>query len=306
MILKKCYFLSLAAILCFGCASNSTFKSKAPKLTLGQWTFNKELRSGAMTNQQFIRKAADLGFDGIDYVNAFFKNKVDNKPFLDSLKTTARKAGIKQVLILLDGLGELAAEEPGARKFSIDEHKKWIDAAQYLGCYGVRLNIHGKGTPEQIKDRAIASVKELQKYAATKNIQLLIENHGGISNNGDWLLSLMKELNPYAVHALPDFDNWCWERDRDDYYSGSCIKRFDRYDGMTKLMPYARAVSAKAFQFDSQGLEPNIDFYRMMDIIKASGYKGYIELEYEGEDLDASQGIALTRLLAIKAWKGRK
>jgi uncharacterized lipoprotein YajG len=302
------YIFILAAVLMsiVSCTTTKSVHQVRPKLSLAQWSFNRELRSGQMSNQDFIRMASELGFDGVEYVNQFFKDKVNDKKFLDSLIVTAKQSHIKNLLIMLDGLGELGSTDANERSAAIINHKQWIDAAQYIGCTAVRINAQGKASAEDVKRACIESINQLLPYAKSKNIHILIENHGGMSNNGDWMVSLMQTLSPLGAYTLPDFNNWCWAHEGGDYYNGRCLQLYDRYKGVDMLLPYARGLSVKAFTFDDQGNEPSIDFYKMMTLAKKHQYQGYLGIEFEGHDLDGKEGVIKTRDLAIRAWQAAK
>jgi hypothetical protein len=295
---------SLFALM--SCRSTKNLRSDQPKLSLAQWSYNRELRAGQMSNQDFIRAAARLGFDGVEYVNQFFIKKVDDKKFLDSLISIAKESKIKNVLIMLDGLGELGSLDKKSRDEAVQNHKKWIDAAKYIGCLAVRINATGPGNEEEVKFACIESIRQLLTYAKLRDIEILIENHGGASNNADWMVSMMKTLAPLGASTLPDFNNWCWEREGGDYYSGKCLHEYDRYKGVDMLLPYAKGLSVKAFTFDKNGNEPMIDFYKMMTLAKKHRYQGYLGVEFEGHELSGEEGVIKTRDLAIRAWKAAK
>lgn len=277
-----------------------------PKLSLAQWSYHVDLKAGRMSNQDFIKAAAAMGFDGVEYVNQFFENKAKDYKFLDSLNATAHKVGIKNLLIMIDNAGNIGASNENERNASIEKHKEWVDAAKYLGCSAIRINVHGNGDAETLKLNCIKGITELAKYARSKNIDILLENHGGMSNNGAWMVSLIESLKIENVYTLPDFDNWCWEREGGSYWSGKCIKSYDRYQGVKELLPYARALSVKGFEFDKNGNETKIDYYKMMEIVRNSGYNGYLGIEYERENADPKTEILKLKTLAIKAWQKSK
>jgi hypothetical protein len=77
----------------------------------------------------------------------------------------------------------------------------------------------------------------------------------------------------------------------------SCVEEYDRYQGVEELMPFAKAVSAKSYDFDAAGNETTIDFQRMVRIVKKSGYKGFLGIEYEGSRLSEAEGIKATKKL---------
>src|SRR5690606_10782503 len=161
-------------------------------------------------------------------------------------------------------------------------HHKWIDAAEFLGCKAIRVNAAGEGTKQEVKDQVVKSLSALADYGKKAKINVIVENHGGISSHGDWLSDVLKTVGKKNCGSLPDFGN---------FYE------YDRYQGVTELMPYAKGVSAKSHDFDAQGNESGIDYAKMMDIVKKSGYKGYVGIEYEGSKLSEDEGIKLTKAL---------
>ncbi|MFM2393770.1 MAG: hypothetical protein RLZZ546_1752 [Bacteroidota bacterium] len=273
-----------------------------PKLSLAQWSYHKELFSGKMNNQDFIKKAAELGFEGVEYVNQFFKNKVENLQFLDSLNKTAKEVGIKNLLIMVDGEGMLGASNPLSRDTALTQHKKWVDAAKILGCSAIRINAHGEGDSMIMMQNCAESISKLATYGNSKGVKIIIENHGSWSNNGAWLKGLLELLKPYSVGSLPDFDNWCTMREKGLMYGSPCIKYYDRFKGLEELMPYASSLSVKSFNFDKDGMETTIDYPKMFDIIKKYNYDGYLGIEFEGDSLPADIGVVKTKDLAVKCW----
>lgn len=282
-----------------------TAKDKAsPKYSLGQWSFNREHFAGEMTTFDFVEAASELGFDGVDYVSQFFKEEVSNTAFLDSLKAASEAAGIENVMILVDGAGNLGASDRTERDASVKEHMKWVKAAKHIGCPTIRVNAHGDGTPEEIKAACMEGIGELIWHAQQLGIGIVIENHGGISNNGAWLADLVGSLQKFyePIGALADFDNWCVTRENGQIWGAPCTERYDRYQGFLELMPHAHGVSAKAFNFDDEGNEPDLDFGVFFDILHATDYDGWLGIEYEGDDLPSKEGIQKTLALAKKNW----
>ncbi|WP_173021370.1 serine hydrolase [Lewinella sp. W8] len=276
-----------------------------PRYSLGQWSFHRELFSGEMTSIDFVEAAAELGFDGVEYVNQFFLDRVEDHAFLDSLAAAAAAADIAGVMLLVDNAGNLGASDPGERQRAIEQHLAWVGAARQLGCPIMRVNAHGDGTPDEIMAACEAAIRPLAVAAGREGVQIVIENHGGISNDGEWLAELVGRLADVGVGSLADFDNWCVERENGQLWGAPCTNRYDRYRGMMDLMPTAVGVSVKAFNFDAAGEEPDIDFGTMFDIIHAHDYRGFLGIEYEGDALPAREGIAATLALAKQSWKRR-
>lgn len=276
---------------------------KKPMYSLAQWSFNRELFSGEMSTVDYIMAAGEMGFEGVEYVSQFFQDKVEDFAFLDSLNETTKKAGVKSLLIMVDNVGNLGASNKAQRDSAVSNCKKWVKAARYLGCHSIRVNAHGDGAPEEIKAACLDGIGQLAAWSKKKGINIIIENHGGISNNGGWLAGLVKDLQEYNVGTLPDFDNWCTQRESGQLWEGACTERYDRYKGMAELMPYAQALSVKSFDFDDAGNETTMDYAKLFEIIQSSGYDGYLGIEFEGHNLSSREGIAKTRALVEKVWK---
>ena len=109
----------------------------------------------------------------------------------------------------------------------------------------------------------------------------------------------MKAVNKSNVGTLPDFGNFCIKREEGNWRN--CVDAYDRYQGTTELMPFAKGVSAKSHDFDEQGNETETDYTKMLQIVKAAGFSGYIGIEYEGEKLSEDEGIRKTKALLEKA-----
>lgn len=272
------------------------------KLSLAEWSFHKALFAEEMTNLDFAGEAAKMEFTGIEYVNQFFKDKAEDQAYLDQMTEAANKAGVKQLLIMIDGEGFLGDLDEMKRNEAVENHKKWVDAAKYLGCYSIRVNAHGEGSAEEVATAAVDGLSKISQYAATKGINVIVENHGGYSSDGTWLTGVMAQVNMDNCGTLPDFGNFCLKRKEGAMYGAACIEEYDKYKGVKEMMVYAKAVSAKSYDFDKDGDEINIDYYRMMDIVRDAGYTGFVGVEYEGNELSEKEGIMKTKDLLIKAW----
>ena len=255
-------------------------------ISLAQWSLHRTLRKGELDNLDFpafAKKQIDI--HAVEYVNQFFKDKAQDFTYLKELKKRAKDAGVKNVLIMIDGEGQLGDENTANRTKAVENHYKWVDAAKYLGCHAIRVNAAGQGEAEEVKKRVVDSMVTLADYAKKAKINVIIENHGGMSSHGDWLADILKQVGRKNAGSLPDFGN---------FYE------YDRYQGVTDLMPFAKGVSAKSHDFEANGLEKNIDYAKMLDIVKSAGYKGYIGIEYEGKNLSEVEGIKATKALLEK------
>jgi len=252
-------------------------------ISLAQWSLHKTLFGGKLDNLDFPETAAKtFGIHAVEYVNQFFKDKAKDTGYLRELLVRAEDNGVKNVLIMIDGEGALGATKESERNQAVENHYKWVEAAKFLGCHAIRVNAAGKGTPEEIKAAAIDGLGRLSEFAAKHGISVIVENHGGPSSHGDWLSAVLQGVGRDNCGSLPDFGN---------FYE------YDRYQGVQELMPFAKGVSAKANVFDENGDEANIDYRRMLHIVKEAGYRGYIGIEYEGDKLSEEEGIKATKRL---------
>ncbi len=266
-------------------------KSKAPfKISLAQWSLHRTLRQGKISNVDFAATANELGIDAIEYVNQFFKDKAKDKKYLFQLKDRARQEGVQTLLIMIDGEGRLGDPDAARRTKAVENHYRWVEAAQYLGCHSIRVNAASSGEYDDQIKLAADGLRRVTEFAEPYGINVIVENHGGLSSNGAWLASVMKTVGLPTCGTLPDFGNF--------HVGGG--KWYDRYKGVTELMPYAKAVSAKSHVFDEAGNEKNTDFRRMMKIVCDAGYHGYVGIEWEGGKPGEIEGIRLTKQLLAR------
>ena len=268
-----------------GCA---TLRSSAPlyKISLAEWSFNKALFAGEMDHLDFAKVTKrEFGLDGVEYVNQFFKDKGSDEAYLAEMKSRADGEGVESLLIMVDGEGNLGDADSNKRTQAIQNHFKWVAAAKFLGCHSIRVNAAtgNQGSFEEQMKRAADGLRRLSEHAYNYNMNVIVENHGGLSSNGKWLAGVMAMVDLPNCGTLPDFGNFRIQGD----------EWYDRYQGVEELMPYAKAVSAKSHEFDADGLETETDYFRMMRIVLAAGYRGYVGVEYEGGD-GAVAGIEKT------------
>lgn len=269
--------------------------AKAPlfKISLAQWSLHRTIFAGKLKNIDFAATAKnDFGIDAIEYVNQFWKDQAKDQGYLKELKKRSDDLGVANVLIMCDGEGNLGDPDEAKRVQAVENHKKWVEAAKFLGCHSIRVNAAtgDKGTPEEQGKRATDGLRKLAEFAQPFDIGVIVENHGGLSSHGDWLASTIKAVGLPNAGTLPDFGN---------FYD------YDRYQGVDELMPYAKGVSAKSHEFDPQtGAETKTDYAKMLDIVvKKHGWRGYIGIEFEGK-ADEAEGIRATKTLLEKIRSG--
>lgn len=276
---------------------------KTPELffdiSLAQWSLHRALQSGTLDNLDFATKSRALGCSGLEYVNGFFKDKAKDMTYLKDMNNRAEQEGQKNVLIMIDGEGGLADFDESKRLQAIENHYKWVEAANFLGCHAIRVNLAGGKDKDDAVKAAVDSLHRLSDFAKGSNINVLVENHGGFSSNGDWMHQVFSNVEKDNCGTLPDFGNFCIKRGPEH----SCLEAYDRYKGMAQLLPFAKAVSAKSYVFDENGNETNIDYLKIMKMVKDVGYKGFVGIEFEGDQVSEEEGIKLTRDLLIKVGK---
>ena len=261
------------------------------KIGLAQWSLHRALQSNKIDNLEFAQIAKEkFDITVVEYVNQFFFDKATNKEYLSELKARSKDIGVKNLLIMIDDEGNLGDLNKRKRLKAIDNHKKWVEAAQSIGCEHIRVNAAGNGSEKEVSMNAIESLQVLGDFSKNFDINIIVENHGGYSSNAKWLVDIIKNSNRDNIGTLPDFGNFRIEGD----------EWYDRYQGMEELMPYAKAVSAKSHEFDNNGNEVHSDYYQMMEIVFKSNYHGYVGIEYEGNKHSEIDGIRLTRDLLIK------
>ncbi|RXJ44645.1 sugar phosphate isomerase/epimerase family protein [Gelidibacter gilvus] len=276
------------------------------RLSLAQWSLHRAIGSDKLDPLDFAEKAKEMGFEGIEYVSGLYNKKLESmgmEALLDTLKAKSKEHGVENVLIMIDGEGDLAASDEKERNQAVENHKKWVDAADFLGCHSIRVNLFGSSNAEEWTTNATIGLKKLAEYGQSKGINVIVENHGGFSSNAELLTRVIKNIDMDNCGTLPDFGNFCVKRDSGGNWGGNCVEEYDKYKGTEEMMPYAKGVSAKSYDFDDQGNETTLDYPRFMKIVKDAGYTGFVGVEFEGSNVSEEKGIELTRDLLIRIGK---
>ena len=314
--------LGMSSLLPTSTFADMTAKPFSFDISLAEFSFAGELMSGKMTNMEFpARTKNDFGINVLEYVSMFFNNKHTDPAYLKELKQRCDDLGMKNNLIMVDG-ANIADLDATKRQQAVEAHHAWVDAAKYLGCSAIRVNLGDtskavSGAADDPADEAAKTAADgyhkLLEYAAKQNMNVIVENHFGNSTDIDWLVGVLKQVNMPNAGLLPDFGNFCRQRSKPEtndikgMMSTKCVKEYDRYEGVKKMMPYAKGISAKTHKFDAAGNETETDFRRMFRIIKEAGFKGYVGIEYEGGIMNmynptggyltATEGIRATKTL---------
>jgi len=297
--MKRRDFNQLIALGTLGLAYSSPTYNK--KISLAQWSLHRTIKiKKELSPNDFSIKAREMGFDAVEYVSSLYWNELKSRSIAKITKELVSKSNdndIKNLLIMVDGEGDLAAKNNYKREKAIENHVKWIEMAHELGCHSIRVNLNGEKEKKNWIEYSSKSLTKLCSFARKDKINIIVENHGGLSSNAKLLAKVMKEVNLDNCGTLPDFGNFCIEKEDPNNYFSNCINEYDKYLGMEELMPYAKAVSAKSFDFNNNGEESTIDFKRIIDIVSSFKYKGYYGIEYEGLNLSEEKGILKTKKL---------
>src|SRR4051812_16211209 len=228
------------------------------KISLAEWSFHRALKAGKMDNLDFPKVAKqDFDIDCVEYVNVFFMDKAKDEPYLKELNQRCDDLGVKSGLIMCDQEGDLGDPKSSKRTQAVENHYKWVEAAKFLGCHSIRVNARSSGDPKEQHNHAVDGLRRLSEFGAKHDMNVIVENHGGISSNGHWLAGVIKDVGLKNCGTLPDFGN----------FNISETETYDRYKGVSEMMPYAKGASAKSYDFNAHGDETQIDYFKMMKIV---------------------------------------
>jgi len=276
------------------CADAGTGGAAVPppplfRISIAQWSLHKALFANEMTNLEFpVISREAFGIEAVEYVNSFMKDESRDPRYIQELKNICDSEGVKSVLVMCDGEGRLGDPDDAARTTAVENHYRWVDVAAELGCHSIRVNAASEGDWNTQRDLAADGLRRLTEFGAQSEINVIVENHGGISSNGAWLAEVMRTVNHPMCGTLPDFGN---------YDMGEEMGWYDIYKGTEELMVHAKAVSAKSHNFDADGFERDKDYMRLMRIVLDAGYRGYVGIEYEGSEVPEADGIMMTKAL---------
>ena len=298
--MKRRVFIARSVLVSLGTAGlasacarmTPSTRSNRFEISLAEWSLHRALRAGQLDHLDFaVAARRGYGLTAVEYVNTFFKDKARDTNYLRELQRRADGAGVRSLLIMCDGEGQLGDVDAGKRAQAVENHYRWVEAARLLGCHSIRVNADSPAaSPAEQMKLAADGLRRLAEFGAQHAIDIIVENHGGSSTNGDWLVGLLRLADHPRLGTLPDFGN----------FQTAPGEWYDRYRGVDQMMPYARGVSAKSHDFDANGNEVNTDYRRMMQIVLSHGYGGYVGIEYEGDRLSEPDGIRATRDLLLR------
>ncbi len=302
--MKRRDFLEKSAFAVAALHLNSpSYCISAPvKISLAQWSLHRHFFDGDLDAREFASIARDTySIEAVEYVNAFYTEWAKNEKFWTEMKERADESDVKSLLIMVDDEGDLGDPDASRRSQAVKNHYKWIHAAKILGCHSIRVNAFGEGSKVSLRDALVSGLGELTAYASGMDLNILVENHGLHTSDAAFMTEIIRQVNHPNLGTLPDFGNWCLSAKWGSTQI-PCEKIYDPYQGVSEMMPFAKGVSAKSYDFNNQGDETRIDYYKMMKIIKDAGFDGYVGIEYEGEKLGEPEGILATKALIRRSW----
>ena len=244
---------------------------------------------GNMDPRDIVVRARELDLDTVDLVNILFFAHAADGPWLAEFRRRAERESVGFGILMIDEAGNIGASSAAERAHAVEQHRRWMACAVSLGCRSVRANAYGDGSYLDQLRQCAESLAVLGDLGDDLGLDVLVENHGHPSSNGAWLAMLMQATDHPRVGVLADFDNFFmggWNHDPQ--------RRYDALQGMIDLAPYARAASAKSFDFGPDGRETDIDFHQTMRVLVDAGFDGVASAEYEGEHLSEAAGTEAT------------
>lgn len=273
------------------------------RISLAQWSLHRAYEDKTLKPQNFAADTRKLfNLDAIEYVAGFYTEQKNRPAFWKEMHTLASDQGVANLLIMVDDEGELGSSSLNERKKAVENHFPWIEAAREMGCHSVRVNAFGTGTDTQIKHALVDGFGRLTDFSAQAGINILIENHGLQSSDAAFIVDVIEEVNSPYLGTLPDFGNWCLSEKWGSTENNSCPYIYDPYRGVAELMPFAKGVSAKSYAFDEDGNETQLDYRKLLELVRNAEFDGHIGIEYEGQALGEFDGIRATKKLIEKAW----
>lgn len=279
--------------------------AEEPKISLAQWSLHRSFEKGQLNPSEFpVLAKAMFGIQAVEYVNSFYKDELENQGYWQELSQRAASEGVRNLLIMVDEEGDLGALTRKERDQAIDRHRRWLVAAKLLGCHSIRVNAFGKGSRKELRQSLVDGLGRLAEEGGELGIQVLVENHGLHTSDASFMVEVIREVDSAWLGTLPDFGNWCMNKEWGSTRKGSCDKSYDPVRGVREFLPYAKGVSAKSYDFGASGNETTLPYTDLLKLVRDSGFEGYIGIEYEGDRLSEAEGVRATKALIEKIWKG--
>jgi len=219
---------------------------------------------GAMVVRQF-------GVRNIEPLDQHFPST--DKAYLHELREATEKVGARIINIPVDAQGSFYDPVAANRQKAIETSKKWIDVALALDSPSVRLHIAGARGVKPDVARTAESLKQIAVYGAAKNVLMNLENDDNYTEDPFFIVEVLEKVNNPYLHALPDFCNSMLTHDQEFN---------DR--ALEAMFKYAYSIAhVKDSEGDEKGKFHTVDVAKCFAITKASGFRGYFSMEWEGQ-----------------------
>jgi sugar phosphate isomerase/epimerase len=213
----------------------------------------------------------DFGVTGVEPLSTHFPST--DEAYLHSFREAIEKDGLHVVDIPVDNSSSYYDADPAARKKAIENGKKWIDIAVIIGSPSVRTSIAEAQNAKPDVAVVAEELRQLADYAASKNVLLNLENDNLVSEDAFFIVKVIEKANHPFLHALPDFCN--------SMMTGN--EKFN-YDAVTAMFRHAYNIChVKDSEVGDDGKVFRVDLKKTFDILKASNYRGYLSMEWEGQ-----------------------
>jgi sugar phosphate isomerase/epimerase len=259
----------LAAGAIFGQANAQAALNDRLELSIHQFSLKKLFDEGRLETfayPDFVKQ--EFGLTSIEFAVEFCAALRADPKEGAALRDRSKQLGIKHRALLCGAQPALDAPSEMDRQTALEDHLKWAEVAEHLGCEFIRVRASSEGVRNKQLAHAAQGIGALCDALGDSPVSVLIENIAGFSRDPDWLVALINRVGPKRVGLIADFGN----------FDG------DIYAGMQRLLPYAKSICTKSWNFDEEGNETTINFARMMRMIKESSFRGCIAIEYLGEE----------------------
>jgi sugar phosphate isomerase/epimerase len=277
-------------------ATPSFSQETAPKLpfkiSVAEYSLHRMIAAGDLDPRDFGPFCEkEFGVEAVEYWMGPYADKARDWSYMGEMHKKTQDAGLQGLLIMVDiaqGEGNLGHPDGAKRQLAVENHYEWVEVAERMDCHSIRVNARSEGSREEQAKLVADGLRKLSEFAAPHRVNVIVENHGGLSSDAAWLVGVMKEVNLPNCGTLPDFGN----------FQISPGVWYDRYQGIAEMMPYAKAVSAKSHVFNAEGNEAEMDYFRIMKIVADAGYHGFVGIEWEGAKPESEiEGVNLTKRL---------
>jgi hypothetical protein len=253
--------------LCAGVV-NGQGATSAFKLSLNERSIAPAIESGLVDHLDFTRIAREeLDIRAVDYVTSLFREKLHDESYLTEMNRRAAEFGVRNVLLIVENEGDLACEDNSQRKQSLKKHLSMIDVGQALGCSGVCVQPRGTGDSDEVAKRLVGSLQSLCEVGELRKINVMVSNRGISNISPEWLLRVVDAVGNTKCGIFSYFDGF---------------KHLNPTEGLEKVMPSSKGVCAVSKSTEDSRELHEKRFREMLEIVSNSGYRGYLSLEYQG------------------------